>query len=584
MRQFQFSVDNNEFASSTLKRIRSWCDSHAASSVIVHSFIGDVDKDKVNEVIRTIQQELPFSIYLGCTSNGGILDGVLSNEQSIVAVTILEDVNSKAEVFQYTFDNNEGAIMDSFIEDVKARPWVKGIEMLISHNTFDIDIVTSRLSSLDPSIKIFGGAAFDNDYTSDKLLCYSSAGEPSVNSIVFCLYGGDSLHINTSNVQGWKRLGRVYDAVINDEDPYVIDKIGGRPAFELYSKYLNIKDDGNLIRNTLEFPLSFEYKGNQIMRVPRYMTQEGGLGLSTKGIIDSKIGLSYGDPWTILSDINRNGLSLSNFAPEVIFLFSCGSRKVFWGGLTANNETEGFQSLAPTFGFYTSEEFLRHNEELLHHNVTLVVVGMREGEAHGEKKSFTMSNFLNDGPMSLVSRLATFIDVTAHEIYEANQKLRLLSRTDQMTGLYNRTEISSRIKLSNEGGDLSLIMIDIDDFKHVNDTFGHKEGDNVILALADTMKSVINSKWPSGSIGRWGGEEFMILLPNCKEDEAYNIAESIRQTFETISFEISGSQTISLGVTTKKHDVSSDILCSTVDKSLYTSKGNGKNRTTILNI
>ncbi len=179
--------------------------------------------------------------------------------------------------------------------------------------------------------------------------------------------------------------------------------------------------------------------------------------------------------------------------------------------------------------------------------------------------------------------IALLNDVTEQELLK--KQLELLSITDGMTGLLNRTEIQQRIaKALADGGDpaLSLIMIDIDNFKHINDTYGHQHGDTVIKSLADTLKAVCESGVDFNSAGRWGGEEFMLLLPGTGLATATNMAEEIRSLFENTQFEGLPRQTISLGITEAMADDTVDTLCNRVDRAMYGAKHAGKNTVRVL--
>lgn len=174
--------------------------------------------------------------------------------------------------------------------------------------------------------------------------------------------------------------------------------------------------------------------------------------------------------------------------------------------------------------------------------------------------------------------IALLNDVTEQELLK--EKLELLSITDGMTGLLNRTEIQRRIaETLAEGGSpiLSLIMLDIDNFKHINDTYGHQHGDEVIKSLADTLKTACDGGRGHYFAGRWGGEEFMLLLSGTGLATATNLAEKIRTIFGNTQFEDLPCQTVSLGVTEAKADDTVDALCSRVDHAMYEAKHAGKN-------
>ena len=125
----------------------------------------------------------------------------------------------------------------------------------------------------------------------------------------------------------------------------------------------------------------------------------------------------------------------------------------------------------------------------------------------------------------------------------------------------------------------SLVMLDIDNFKHVNDIYGHQEGDAVIIALADILR--IRRIGPMQSSGRWGGEEFMVLLRGIEVSSAAYIADLKREIFANTSFSRIRSWTVSHGVTQAREDDTVDSLCTRVDMALYKAKKNGKNRVEI---
>jgi diguanylate cyclase (GGDEF)-like protein/hemerythrin-like metal-binding protein len=124
-------------------------------------------------------------------------------------------------------------------------------------------------------------------------------------------------------------------------------------------------------------------------------------------------------------------------------------------------------------------------------------------------------------------------------------------------------------------GDLSLLLLDIDYFKKVNDTFGHDVGDLVIKDLAILIKSLIDEQF---IFSRWGGEEFTILLNNVGEKQALLIAENIRKNVEKRLIPHVGNITISIGATALNEEDTVDDFFKRADKALYKAKRNGRNR------
>lgn len=123
---------------------------------------------------------------------------------------------------------------------------------------------------------------------------------------------------------------------------------------------------------------------------------------------------------------------------------------------------------------------------------------------------------------------------------------------------------------------MSLIFFDIDYFKNVNDTYGHKVGDDVLRELARLVQSEMTE---DNYFGRWGGEEFMVLAP-VLECEAFHVAERLRKVIEDHNFDEVGNITASFGVTGYVAEDTGDTILVRADKRLYSSKANGLNRAT----
>jgi len=163
---------------------------------------------------------------------------------------------------------------------------------------------------------------------------------------------------------------------------------------------------------------------------------------------------------------------------------------------------------------------------------------------------------------------------------DTNQKLERLTVTDFLTGAYNRKHIdnvlSKEISRSNRyDTPLSIIIIDLDNFKQVNDSYGHLVGDEVLKAVFKTMKHNIRQ---SDTLARWGGEEFLIISPSTHHEHANALAEKIRVNVENIQFSEGFTQTISAGVATYQNNETLDKLVERADNYMYQAKHQGKNQ------
>ncbi|HXU94009.1 MAG TPA: diguanylate cyclase [Gallionella sp.] len=164
-----------------------------------------------------------------------------------------------------------------------------------------------------------------------------------------------------------------------------------------------------------------------------------------------------------------------------------------------------------------------------------------------------------------------------------SRELELQATTDTLTGALNRLKfndiLSQEIKRARRyHTPLSLIMYDIDHFKRVNDTYGHQAGDSVLVQLTSLVADHVRE---SDSLARWGGEEFMIVVPHLNGSEAARLAEKLRELVEATGFAGVGRLSCSFGVAQFDPDDTADTLTGRADQALYLAKAGGRNRVVI---
>lgn len=161
-----------------------------------------------------------------------------------------------------------------------------------------------------------------------------------------------------------------------------------------------------------------------------------------------------------------------------------------------------------------------------------------------------------------------------------NLRLEEMATTDALTGVLNRRRFYELLddelqRAARYDERFSLIMLDIDHFKRVNDTFGHAVGDAVLKSLAGVVQVALRA---NDSLSRWGGEEFVVLAPETGREEALRLAERLRERVSDEAFPAAGTVTVSLGVAEHRHGESGDALLNRVDEALYRAKENGRDR------
>lgn len=702
------------------------------ATTLFHIFNASPDKDVNLEIAAIINDYFPGAPYLGCSSNANIVDGELVSDGNTISIIcdVYEDPGTNIEVMQLPLsyesqDETAQALLDRLAE----RGDVKAVEIMNTVETANMPRFCGRISEADERIVMFGGGALNWETNFFDVVVFSSAGQPTSNGIVFVLYAGENFHAQTQLVQGWKPLGMPFR--ITRAERMMLYELNDRPALEIYNHYLQFSENDSFLENGLCFPISIECEGVQVLRTPIAEGPDDSIIMPTDmSDVQGDCRIAYGDPLAIREDIAECAEKIRAFGPQAMMVFACVARLLYWGNDYAPLELRQFRSLGAISGFYTGNELIRQGRAVMHHNLALVLVGLREGEPEviaEPKQGAAPEPIALNLQLSIIGHMASFIGAAAEELQEAYDQLDAIARTDGLTGVANRREVERAVRAAvqrrtdttskphavsaggadaapvggvgvpsasiaesaataiaslaesaataiangpdaaeasegavggsistvaaatgdpasaaaslaesattaiasgpdsaeaiegvigsfvsniaaavgdaasaaaslaesvataiangpdtaeaSEGASIpSLIMLDLDDFKQVNDTYGHEEGDEVLRRVADLVGSKATSFDSDAVTGRWGGEEFMVLLPSATLEEAARLAEEMRQDFAAIHFDESGNQTMSLGVARMRHGETADALCSRVDHALYRAKEQGKNQ------
>jgi diguanylate cyclase (GGDEF)-like protein len=167
-----------------------------------------------------------------------------------------------------------------------------------------------------------------------------------------------------------------------------------------------------------------------------------------------------------------------------------------------------------------------------------------------------------------------------NELEKKNTILKALATTDKLTGIANRNKLDHILEEEYQrtlrfGHPFSILIMDIDYFKKVNDTYGHQTGDQVLKEMASLLNYYIRD---TDTVGRWGGEEFMVICPQTNEEGISVLASTLKEKIEEHPFSIVENQTASFGLSTycPRDDIHS--LIQKADKALYRAKKNGRNQ------
>ncbi|WP_303870190.1 diguanylate cyclase [Acetobacterium wieringae] len=177
-----------------------------------------------------------------------------------------------------------------------------------------------------------------------------------------------------------------------------------------------------------------------------------------------------------------------------------------------------------------------------------------------------------------IGMLGVTRDISERKLME--EEIRRLSITDKLTQSFNRLKLDETLEQQFDwsvsyGLPFATIILDIDHFKLVNDTYGHQVGDRVLIELVEVLHDNVRN---GDVVGRWGGEEFLIIMPNTTLADATVMAEWLRQAVASHAFTTAGQVTISLGVAAFATDNAPETIVSRADTALYKAKEKGRNR------
>ncbi len=575
MKQFSYEIVDSDNLEETLKDARRYLDTVAHTTALTHVFSGHTDRMRLETVVRAIKAILPETKIVGATSGGEIREGLLTPCSIVVVVTVFECAD--VSVHEFTFGPGEEERYGRIIaETIDAQDEIKAAELMVDCAAISTATLFPVINKCQHHVQIYGAVPYAHDLKKP-MYVFTDDHIHDV-TVILITYAGKELFVSTDHVIGWKPVGtgmRVTKATGS-----VLNTLDDRPALSIYSKYLQIPNDEHFYENAFEFPFLRYSNATYMMRLPYAGLPDGSIELRAPIEEGDVMYLSYGDVPTILGEILEARGRFERFCPQYIRLHNCATRKTFWG-TDINREIQPFQEVAPTTGFLTGGEILRVNDELVHFNATIVVIGMREGPLDPDDlrrtRSLAEGNGMNTPQTSMVRRMANFINVAMQELVESNKRLESLAKTDGLTMLNNRRETSRIIGSYHETGRrFCLIMADLDGFKQVNDEFGHDVGDQVLITVADLIKDSIKNV-RGATAGRWGGEEFMVVLPDTTLDQAQSIAEILRENIEEHDFGEVHEMTISLGVADSETYRDMKSIYHNVDQALYAAKAAGKN-------
>lgn len=533
--------------------------------------------ETIREMTRLFCTAFPEAEIAGMTTAGGIDTGRMRLRQTVVTIQFFEKSDIHTAIYDFSKEpmGELGEKARSFCQRQKD---LSALLLLMTQRYYDFEPFLTALDKLGKDIPICGGYAHtyrneDGIYVFTKDAIFIPIG------ILLVTFSGD-VKVMTTSVMGWQPLGRTMTITAID-GPLVIRSLDHKPAAYFYQKYLHSTDFG---KSELLFPLVRSRHQVQLSILPLESRSDGALQTNVFSHVGDQVQMAYGDPDQVILSSREALGHIERFAPEGMLLISCVTRRYYLKE-DVNQILSAYSDFCVAPGGYVNGELIRIDGKTQATNMTLISVCFRKGEAPpvAATRKPHAPVVLGEA-LSTIQRLATFVTETTKELAETQKQLTFAASHDSFTGFLNRGSIEEMLCRYHEDTrarrlNFSALMIDLDTFKHINDTFGHAKGDEVICEVASILKHMIR---PTDFAGRWGGDEFVILLPGTTLESALIVASRLQKAFRHIQLPDRSFLTASIGCTTASPEETEAGFYKRMDDALYLAKEGGRNRIILL--
>ncbi|WP_027437184.1 diguanylate cyclase [Lachnospira multipara] len=587
MKQYRLDLNDNESKEKFDERIegakkivQNYKDSQILIQIVEPTGDTDYIRQWLNNSMDFVTNESTNVTLFGMTSHSSLREGTHVAKNTVCSLMVFEESSFKP--FMYDCKKmtpEEAGVL--FCDEIRDIEDVKGIILMSSGLFLNPQKFIDEVAKQYDDYPIFGGLAGSSDLLTDKSLVYLN-NEVSDYAIVAIVLYGKNLHVETTYALGWKPFGREF-TVAESDDKGALKLVDDMLAFDVYRNNLGVKDNTKFFENTSPFPLFFDKDGKKYTRVALGSNDDGYMYFCSELKEGDKFFLSYARPEYLLYDALEKANKMLEFQPEALLVYACNNRRALLGDFFADRELGYYEYVLPTSTWSSGYgEVLYNKESVGVLNSALVSVGLREGD----KKNLTpkeplVETYLTDasGVLPMVDRLISFLEHTTEDLRQVLSKLHNISSHDSLTGVYNRTALDHfYTKFQNDMRNdekIGILMFDIDFFKKVNDEYGHDVGDAVLKRVVNIIQECAGD---NDIVTRWGGEEFIMLIPHCNKEYLLELAERIRIKVERSSFFPVRSLTISIGATMVDKETTNVEAFKKVDTVLYKAKETGRNK------
>ncbi|MEL6501306.1 MAG: diguanylate cyclase [Cyanobacteria bacterium J06623_1] len=562
---------------------------HPASQTLIQVFSGQIQRSQIEQILADITELFPDTALVGTTTAGEILNGKVQDNTVVINFSFFESTVVKSSIV--TQDENLRSLGETLASELApSQPQAAilfGCSIKNGHKINASQLLAAVAEALPETI-IAGGQAGDNGngvvtyvFTENGIIDYGVAAAALT---------GTNLVVNNTYNLSWIPIGKKFK--ITQVAGQRVDSIDDRTPLELYRHYLGSEVVAELPLSAADFPLMTERDGISMAIHPLVINDDGSFDYIHCFDLGEQVQFGFCHSGLLQTGADKTFEELKEHPIQAAFIYSCVSRKWILGG-DIDIEIAPINRLASTAGFFAyGEYFTSAPSKCLHFGQTMTVLTLAETDGSDFAHAIATESRLSEPESKQLKTLQVLhrlVETSARETEIANQKLTEMAHQDGLTQLSNRRYFDCKFAEEYEQAQktntpLSLIMIDVDEFKLYNDTYGHLEGDSCLQSVAGVLGKI--PRRSEDIVCRYGGEEFIYILPKTHFEGAMSIAEQIRHNFAELSIphatsRVANHLTVSIGVQTANclnEQMTPKRIIDLCDKQLYLAKQNGRNR------
>jgi len=401
-------------------------------AILVQVFSGICDKDFLNDLSKQIIELVPRAQVLGATTSGEIMNGMISEQKTVLAFSVFQHSNIKTSfvVKNQKSDYEVGRSIATALNVDKAKVLI----LFATSLTINSGQMLKGVQSVNADLPVAGGNAADNfAHHSGFVFCNEAITDCGVVGVAL---SGECLTVNHHWHLGWQPISKEMTITkADDSRVYTIDNL---PAIQIYNKYLGLSEGADIF-NVIEFPLLTYRSGVQIARIPHARYADGSISFQADLVEGERVRFSFAQVEIISATVGNLVRKIKQQPAESIFVYSCASRIGFLKELT-QVETMPLQEIAPVAGFFTYGEFFHADKNNLLLNATMTTLVLSESACNKDmatpnsvvpvyNSGLKNDNIINknnvaDRNLGVLKTLTHLVNTVTGELQEANEKLQ----------------------------------------------------------------------------------------------------------------------------------------------------------------